>query len=123
MADTLGSWIINYLPDDGGRLTGKLILTVDEVRFRAMYDSSFKTVAKNIGLAAGTLAASGGAVTFLREDGSEAEIVLPRSVIATAEPARKGMMKQVVVTLADGSRFVFEYGMLSVKKIVAAING
>ena len=27
MADELGSWIINYLPDEGGRLIGKLILT------------------------------------------------------------------------------------------------
>ena len=32
-------------------------------------------------------------------------------------------MKQVVVTMTDGQRFVFEYGVLSVKKIVAAING
>jgi len=123
MADELGSWIINYLPDEGGRLTGKLILTEDEVKFRAMYDSSFRTVARNIGLAAGTLAASGGSLTFLREDGSEAEIVLPRGAIAKAEPTKKGMMKQVVLTTADGQQFVFEYGMLSVKKIVAAING
>ena len=122
MASDLGSWTVNYLPDDGGRLTGKLVLTEDEVRFRAMYDSSFKTIAKNIGLAAGTMAASGGALTYLREDGSEAEIVLPRSSVAQAEEAKKGLMKQVAVTMTDGQRFVFEYGMLSVKKIVAAIN-
>ena len=77
MADDLGSWTVNYLPEDGGRLTGKLVLTGDEVRFRAMYDSSFKTIAKNIGLAAGAMAATGGALTYLREDGAEAEIVLP----------------------------------------------
>jgi len=123
MGDEIGSWIINYLTGDGGRLTGKLVLTEDEVRFRAMYDSSFKTIAKNIGLAAGTLAASGGSATFLREDGSEAEIVLPRGSIAKTEQAKKGLMKQVVVTTTDGQQFVFDYGMLSVKKIVAAING
>ena len=123
MPDELGSWIINYLPDDGGRLTGRLILTGEEVKFRAMYDSGFKTIAKNIGLAAGTLAASGGSVTYLREDGAEAEIVIPRSAVAGAAAAKKGMMKRVVVTTHDGGEFVFEYGMLSVKKIVAAING
>jgi len=31
-------------------------------------------------------------------------------------------MKQVVVTMTDDRRFVFEYGMLSVNKIVSAIN-
>lgn len=123
MAVELGSWIINYVPDEGGRLTGKLILTEDEVRFRAMYDSSFKTIARNIGLAAGAMAASGGSVTYLREDGSEAEIVVPRVAIAKAEAAKKGMMKRVVVTTTDGDELVFEYGMMSVKKIVAAING
>lgn len=123
MAEELGTWIINYMPEEGGRLTGKLILTEDEVKFRAMYDSSFKTVARNIGLAAGTLAASGGSLTFLREDGAEAEIVLPRAAITKAEAAKKGMMKHVVVTTTDGRQFTFEYGMLSVKKIVAAING
>jgi hypothetical protein len=88
-----------------------------------MYDSSFKTIAKNIGLAAGAMAATGGALTYLREDGAEAEIVLPRDSVAGAEQAKKGVMKQVVVTMTDDQRFVFEYGMLSVKKIVAAING
>jgi hypothetical protein len=123
MADKLGSWTINYLPEDGGRITGKLILTGDELKFRAMYDSSFKAIATNIGLAAGTLAATGGSLVFIREDGEEAELVIPRGAVATAEAAKKGLMKQVVVTTADGRRFVFDYGMLSVKKIVAAING
>ena len=88
-----------------------------------MYDSSFKTIAKNIGLAAGAMAATGGTLTYLREHGAEAEIVLPRESVAGAEQAKKGLMKQVVVTMSDGQRFIFEYGMLSVKKIVAAING
>jgi len=123
MTETAGSWTVNYIPEPGVRLTGKLVLTEDELRFRAMYDSSFKTIAKNIGLAVGSLAASGGAVGYLREDGAEAEIVLPRASISNADAAKQGMMKQIVVSTSDGQRFVFEYGVLSVKKIVAAING
>ena len=115
------TWTINYVPEDG-RLTGKLHVRDDEVTFEALYDSSFKTIAKNIGLAAGSMAASGGSVAFLREDGAEAEIVIPREAIASAEAAKKGMMKRVVVH-TTGGEFVFEYGMMSVKKIVAAING
>ena len=45
MGDT---WTINYLPEDGGRLTGKLSVGDDEVRFIALYDSSNKEVIKGI---------------------------------------------------------------------------
>jgi hypothetical protein len=123
MSVELGTWTINYLPEEGGRLTGKLQVTDEDVSFRALYDSSFKTVAKGIGLAAGSLAASGGGLVYLREDGSDAEIVIPRGIIAGASAAKKGLMKQVVVDTTDGQKFVFDYGMLSVKKLVAAING
>jgi len=122
VADNEKSWVINYLPGDKLRLTGKLVLTDDELRFRAMYDSSFKTVAKKVGLAAGALGATGGHLIFLREDGSDAEVVIPRTSIASAEATKKGMMKQIRVNLTDGSSHLFEYGLLSVKKIVAAIN-
>lgn len=116
------TWTINYL-HEGGRLTGHLNVRDDEITFEALYDSSFKTVAKNIGLAAGTLAASGGQLTFLRDNGESAELVMPVASIVRAEPAKKGLMKRVVIHLSDGSQHTFEYGMLSVGKLVDAING
>ena len=115
------TWTINYLPADG-RLTGKLHVRDDEVTFEALYDSSFKTIAKNIGLAAGALAASGGHLTYLRDNGEEAEVVIPTGSIAAARAAKKGLMKRVVIQLTDGSEHTFEYGMLSVKKLVDAVN-
>jgi hypothetical protein len=117
------TWTINYLPAEGGRLTGKLSIGDDSVVFRALYDSSFKTVAKSIGLAAGSLVGTGGHLVFLREEGSDAEIVIPRDAIQSAEAARKGLMKRAIITLTDGQRFVFDYGLLSVKKLVAALSG
>ena len=39
-----------------------------------------------------------------------------------AEAAKKGMMKRVVVHLTDGSSHTFEFGLLSVKNLVAAVN-
>jgi hypothetical protein len=39
-----------------------------------------------------------------------------------ARADKKGMMKRVVIELTDGSTYTFEYGMLSVKKLVAAVN-
>lgn len=118
----MASWTVNYLPEDGGRLTGELSVGDREVTFRAAYDSSFKSIAKGIGLAVGSAAASGGSATYLRDDGAEAELVLPRENISGADAAKKGMTKRAVITMDDGARFVFDYGMLSVKKLVAAIN-
>ena len=36
--------------------------------------------------------------------------------------AKKGLMKRAVVTMTNDEEFVFDYGMLSVKKLVAAID-
>ena len=52
---------------------------------------------------------------MIAEKGSDAEIVFPRSAIASVRPARRGLMKQVVITLSDDREFVFEYGLLSVR--------
>jgi hypothetical protein len=49
--------------------------------------------------------------------------VLPRTDIASAEQVKKGLMKRAVIMMNDGSEFTFDYGMLSPKKLVAAVNG
>lgn len=120
MAD---EWTINYLPTEGGRVTGKLVVGSDDVRFEALYDSSNTTILKAVGMSLGSFAASGGHAVYLRDEGSDAVLVIPRSAITGATAAKKGLTKRVVVSTADSGEFVFDYGMLSVKKIVAAING
>ena len=117
------TWTINYLPAEGGRITGKLSVKDSEVRFDALYDSSNKEVLKGILGAATALAASGGHVAYLHDTDTEFTIALPRAEIASAEQAKKGMMKRAVITMNDGSVFVFDYGMLSPKSLIAAING
>lgn len=120
MGDT---WTVNYLPADGGRLTGKIEVTSDNVRFDALYDSSNAEIVKGILGAAGSFAASGGHVAYVKDTGTEFSVVLPRTDIASAEQVKKGLMKRAVITMRDGSEFVFDYGMLSPKKLVAAVNG
>ena len=119
MGDT---WAINYLPEDGGRLTGKLTVGADEVRFVTLYDSSNKEILKGILGSVGAFAATGGHAVYIHNTDTEFEVVLPRTEIASAEQAKKGMMKRAVITMKDGSVFTFDYGMLSTKKLVAAIN-
>ncbi len=120
MSDT---WTVNYLPTDGGRITGKLTVGQSEVEFEGLYDSSNKEVLKGIFGAAAGFAASGGHAAYLHDTDTEFTIKLPRSGIASAEQVKKGLMKRAVVTMSDGAVFVFDYGMLSPKKLVAALNG
>lgn len=115
-------WTINYLPAEGGRFTGKLALTTDELKFAALYDSSNAQVVKGISSALGAFAATGGHMSYFHDTDSGFSFTLPRAEIASAAMRKKGLMKQAVVTMQDGSTFVFDYGMLSPKKLVAAIN-
>ncbi len=119
MSDT---WTINYLPAEGGRITGKLSVTDRQVRFEAVYDSSNKEILKGLLGAATSLAASGGHLAYLRDTDTEFTVALPRTEIAAAEQVKKGLMKRAVITMRDGSEFTFDYGMLSPKKLIATIN-
>ena len=120
MGDT---WTINYLPEEGGRLTGKLTVGDDDVRFSALYDSSNSEVIKGVFGSIGAFAATGGHAVYIHNTDTDFEVVLPRGEISSAAQAKKGMMKRAVITMNDGAVFTFDYGMLSTKKLVAAING
>ena len=122
MADELGKWAINYLPEEGGRYTGHLTVTDEAVTFVSLYESSNKTIVKAIFLDVGTFAAAGGHTVYRYSNDQEARVELPTSEIVGVKAAKKGLMKQAVVTMTDGQTFVFDYGMLSVKKLVAAIE-
>ena len=117
------TWTVNYLPADGGRITGKLEVGEEQVQFSGLYDSSNKEVLKGIFGAAAGFAASGGHAAYIHNTDTDFTIVLPRNGITSAAQVKKGLMKRAVITMSDGTDFVFDYGMLSPKKLVAAING
>jgi len=122
MGDALGTWTVNYLPDEGGRYTGSLAVETDRLYFETLYESSNKTIVKAIFLDTATFAAAGGHTVYRYSNDDSAVVDLPSGEIAGVEAAKKGMTKRAVVTVTDGERFVFDYGMLSVKKLVAAIQ-
>lgn len=115
-------WTINYLPEDGGRITGKLKLTDSDLRFTGLYDSSNKEVVKGIGLSLGAFAVTGGHASYFHDTGTDFGFVLPRGDVDHAELNKKGFMKQAVVHMKDESTFVFDYGLLNPKNLIAAIN-
>ena len=116
-------WTINFLPKDGGRVTGKLRLTDSDLVYIGLYDSSNVQVVKGIGLALGSFAATGGHMSYFHNTDTEFGFTLPRADIAGAELRKKGFMKQAIVTMNDESVFVFDYGMLNPKNLIAQING
>ncbi|MFV1957998.1 MAG: hypothetical protein ACC662_01160 [Planctomycetota bacterium] len=122
MAQDFGTWTVNYLPPEGGRYTGKLTVTDEKLLFKTLYESSNKTIVKAIFLDVGSFAVAGGHNVYRYSNDDEVGIDLPTAEIARVEAAKKGFMKRAVVTLKDGQEFVFDYGLLSVKKLVAAIE-
>jgi len=116
------SWKINYLPDEGGRYTGELEVADAGLHFDTLYESSNKTVIKAIFLDVATFSAAGGHTVYRYSNDEKATIDLPAAEIASVKASKKGMMKQAVVTMRNGEEFVFDYGLLSVKKLVAAIE-
>ena len=122
MSQTLGTWTVNYLPGEGGRYTGTLEVRSDRVYFDTLYESSNKTIVKAIFLDTATFAAAGGHTVYRYSNDEKAVVDLPAAEMTGVEAAKKGMTKRVVITMENGEQFVFDYGMLSVKKLVAAIG-
>ncbi len=102
----LGSWTLNYLPPNGGRYTGKLMVTNQRLLFDAKFDTS----------------ATGALGELLIHTGSHGYLSIPKASIQNADVKSSFFKKKVIVTLQDGTSHTFDYGMLSVKKLAAAIE-
>lgn len=122
MGNKPDSWKINYIPSEGGRFTGQLDVTADGLDFKTIFESSNKTIVKAIFLDVGTFVAAGGHTVYRHSNDETARIELPAAEISEVKATKKGLMKQAVVTMTNGEEFVFDYGMLSVKNLVAAIE-
>ena len=122
MSADLGTWTINYIPAEGGRYTGKLSVSDDEVVFKTLYESSNATIVKAIFLDVSTFAAAGGHTVYRYSNDKEATVKLPGQDIASVKATKRMLMKQAVITMEDGQEFSFDYGFLSVKKLVATIQ-
>jgi hypothetical protein len=122
LSEKAGSWTVNYLPEEGGRYTGTLEVKETGVFFDTLYESSNKTIVKAIFLDVATFAAVGGHTVYRYSNDEKATIDLPASEIVGVEATKSGMTKRAVVTMKNDEQFVFDYGMLSVKKLVASIE-
>lgn len=103
----LGDWTVNYLPPGGGRYTGKLLVTDKRLLYDAKFDTSVTGTLRDVAF-----------VQF----GSHGEMIIDKSAITNVEVSKKVLKKKVIVTLEDGSEHTFDYGMLSIDNMAAAIQ-
>ena len=102
----LGDWTLNYIPPSGGRYTGKLIVSDRRLLFDAKFDTSLTGTLKEL----------------LIVSGSHGYLSIPKGSIRSVDVKKSMMKKKVIVTLHDGTEHTFDYGMLSVDKVAAAIQ-
>lgn len=122
MSEIVGSWTVNYLPEEGGRFTGTLEVKDSGLHFDTLYESSNKTIIKAIFVDVATFTAAGGHTVYRYSNDEKAIVDLPAQDISGVAATKSGMTKRAVVSMSNGEQFVFDYGMLSVKKLVAAID-
>jgi hypothetical protein len=116
------TWVINYIPTEKERFTGNLVVNDDEILFETLYESSNKTIVTAIFVDVATFAAAGGHNVYRYSNDKTAYVKLPAADIAKVEATKKGFMKRAVVTMKNGEEFIFDYGMLKVTELVAAIE-
>ena len=103
----INTWTLLYNSPKGDKYNGKLTVTNQ----RLVYDARFDVSAS--GLIDEAL--------FVKW-GSEAYIVIPKSRIKNIEPQKSFFAKKVVLRLDDGQKHTFNYGMLNIDPVVAAIR-
>jgi hypothetical protein len=98
----IDTWTVIYTPPGGGNYNGKLTVTSQRLLYDAKWDASVLGTL-------GNRAASG-------------LLVIDKSDIAGLEVQKKFLSKKAILTLADGSVHVFNYGAMNIDKVVAAIE-
>lgn len=98
----IDTWTLIYTPPGGGNYNGKLTVTDRRLLYDAKWDASALGIL-------GNRAASG-------------QLVIDKADIGNVEVQKKLLSKKAILTLADGSVHVFNYGAMNIDKVVAAIE-
>jgi hypothetical protein len=103
----IDTWTLLYEPPQGGKYNGKLLVT----NRRLLYDAQFDV----------SVAGMIGEALFVKF-GSEGCVVIPKARIKSVEVKKGFFAKKVLLTLDDGQVHSFNYGMLKIDPVAAAIQ-
>jgi hypothetical protein len=122
--EIIGNWTLNCVPFNGRRSLGKLYITKDNLYFESKFDSSLSGIIENVVVT--TIASEGHALLVGPEIAKQWEekgyLQIAKKDIAKIEEKSSLFKKTVNLSFSDNSQVVFDYGMLGIKKLVAAIK-
>lgn len=98
---TIDTWSIYYIPPNGKSIAGKLTVTNQRLLFLPQHDDNSLSL---------SVYNRNGLITF------------NKSGIKSVAPQKSLFSKKVLVTMADDSIHTFNYGMMNIDKLVAAIQ-
>jgi hypothetical protein len=104
---TIDTWTVLYEPPKGGKYNGKLRVTNQRLLYDAQFDMS----------ASGILSEA----LFIKW-GSEGLLVIPKARIRGVEVKKSFFAKKAIVTIDDGTQHTFNYGMMNIDPVAAAIQ-
>jgi len=122
----LGNWQLNFIPlnQKGTRLGGKLFVTDKNLYFDVRFDTSLSGLLGEIATSA--VSASGHSLLVSQEIMNQWQdngyVTIPKHEIKDITEKKSFLKKTVTIRLSDDSKYVFDYGMLSVTKIAEAIR-
>ncbi|RKX17906.1 MAG: hypothetical protein DRP35_10140 [Candidatus Zixiibacteriota bacterium] len=117
---------MNFIPlnQKGTRLGGKLFVTDKNLYFDVRFDTSLSGLLGEIATSA--VSASGHSLLVSQEIMNQWQdngyVTIPKHEIKDITEKKSFLKKTVTIRLSDDSKYVFDYGMLSVTKIAEAIR-
>jgi hypothetical protein len=103
----IDTWTLIYSPPGGGKYNGKLTITNKRLLYDAQYDISAKGLLSE--------------AMFVKW-GSEGYLEINKSDIADVQVEKSFLAKKTILTLSDGSKHTFNYGVMNIDKVVDAIK-
>lgn len=103
----IDTWTLLYEPPKGGKYNGKLMITNQRLLYDAQFDVSTKGLVDE--------------ALFVKW-GSEALVIIPKARITKVDVKKSMFAKKAMVTLDDGQVHTFNYGMLNIDPVAAAIQ-
>lgn len=102
----IDTWTILYETPNGGKYNGKLTITNKNLLYDAKFDVSSKGLIEE--------------ALFVKW-GSEDFVVIPKERITDVEVSKNFFQKKITLTLDNGSKHTFNYGMLNIDPVSKAI--
>ena len=105
--ELIDTWTIIYKPHGGSSYNGKLYVTDKKLVYDAQFDMSVKGLIRE---------------SFTLVIGSYMYVAISKNQIINMEVKSSFFKKQIILTLENDEKHIFDYGMLSVEKLAEAIG-